>query len=360
MSIILDESVNWKSFVLSEIADIRSGNDIPVHKQINGSTPYVSATSHNNGVSAFLSNNNSSRSEGILAVNRNGSVGEVFYHPYEALFGNDTRRIILKQCKNKWTNLFLATAMRQQKSNYGYGYKLGTGRLIVQRVMLPSDESGKPNWTFMENYMKSRYIKKIRLSINHLEKELSKIGYIVDPGELTEDKIERRLITEVVDSLGSAVTSIDGIRLKTDGVNKYPYISRTANQNGVSALIPRQNMDPDKGNAVVIGLDTQTLSYQPSDFYCGQNIQVLRSKFFNRYSAMTFISLVYPQMEKFMWGGTGATLGRLRVMDISVPVNGQKGVDWEFLENLGKWRHVQMINKLLRKLNKELDNLETI
>jgi len=59
---------------------------------------------------------------------------------------------------------------------------------------------------------------------------------------------------------------------------KYPYITRTANQNGCADFINAQSdYNTDSGNCITIGLDTQTAFYQPNEFYTGQNIQVLSS-----------------------------------------------------------------------------------
>lgn len=355
---MLDENIKWSSFLLSDFAEIKSGQDIPTHTQIPGATPYISASANNNGVSAFVKNSNSSKSENILAVNRNGSVGEVFYHPYKALFGNDTRRIVLKTNRNKWTNLFLATAIRQQKSTYGYGYKLGTGRLLKQRIMLPLASDGGPDWEFMMKYTKSRYKTQLEQSIFHAENELAKIGLVEDPGMLQQDSLVKKLLTDVVDSLRSASTSIDGIRLNKSGQPYFPYISRKAGKNGVSKFVPKQTVEPDAGNAIVIGLDTQTVSYQASSFYCSQNIQVIRSANMSQYSAMSLISLIKPQMVKFMWGGTGATLGRLRKMEIYIPVTSDGNTDWDYLEQLGKWRRVVLLNRIITNIEQELDRLD--
>ncbi|MDO4702093.1 MAG: restriction endonuclease subunit S [Erysipelotrichaceae bacterium] len=65
-----------------------------------GSTPYITATSVNNGIGYFVNNSNLTLEKGCISVNRNGSVGYSFYHSYDALFGNDTRKLVLKEKMN--------------------------------------------------------------------------------------------------------------------------------------------------------------------------------------------------------------------------------------------------------------------
>lgn len=97
--------VKWKAFFLEEIAQISSGKDIYERERTSGQTPYVTATANNNGIGYFVGNQNETLEKGSLSVNRNGSVGYCFYHPYDALYGNDTRK--LKPIRNnKYVSLF--------------------------------------------------------------------------------------------------------------------------------------------------------------------------------------------------------------------------------------------------------------
>ena len=107
-----------------------------------------------NGIGYFVGNTNETLSEGCISVNRNGSVGYAFFHPYQALYGNDTRKIVPFR-KNRWANFFIARAITQQKEKYGYGLKLGTERLKKQYIMLPANNKEEPDYEYMENYIRN-------------------------------------------------------------------------------------------------------------------------------------------------------------------------------------------------------------
>ena len=83
----------WKDFFIEEVADILSGRDIYERERIKGDIPYITATANNNGIGYFVNNSNDTLEDNCLSVNRNGSVGYCFFHPYKALFGNDTRKL---------------------------------------------------------------------------------------------------------------------------------------------------------------------------------------------------------------------------------------------------------------------------
>ena len=133
-----------------------------------GDTPFVGASDSNNGVTAFVANSNVSEDSNVLGVNYNGSVVENFYHPYTALFSDDVKRFHIKGHEgNKYIYLFLKTIIIQQKNKYNYGYKFNDTRMKEQIIMLPVNESGEPDWDFMESYAKNlenlmfkKYLKK--------------------------------------------------------------------------------------------------------------------------------------------------------------------------------------------------------
>lgn len=125
--------INWKEFALDKIGTIKSGKDITKKEMVFGETPYVSSTANNNGISAYISNNNKTLESNCISINRNGSVGYAFYHPYPALFSNDCRKLITQHNTNKYISLFIVNQIKAQKDKYHYGYKMGTNRLKKQK-----------------------------------------------------------------------------------------------------------------------------------------------------------------------------------------------------------------------------------
>jgi len=150
----------WGEFFIEDIAQIISGRDIYEAERIKGNTPYVSATANNNGIGYFVGNTNETLEENCLSVNRNGSVGYSFYHNYKALFSNDCRKLRLKN-KSPFVGKFISRIITGQKEKYGYGYKMGTGRIKRQKILLPIDKKGEPDYDYMENYIKKLEYEKL-------------------------------------------------------------------------------------------------------------------------------------------------------------------------------------------------------
>ena len=163
----------WKEFYIEDIFIIHAGKRLTKSNMIKGEKPFIGASDSNNGVTAFVKNTNASEDRNVLGVNYNGSVVENFYHPYVCIFSDDVKRFSLKdRIGNRDIYLFLKTVILQQQVKYAYGYKFSEERMRKQKILLPIDEKGNPDWNFMEEYsniiiqdLRIKYLKKKIMSI---------------------------------------------------------------------------------------------------------------------------------------------------------------------------------------------------
>lgn len=153
----------WKEFFIEEVFEIKSGKRLIKADMMSGNIPFVGATDCNNGITEFIANKNSSLDKNILGVNYNGSVVCNFYHPYKAIFSDDVKRLSFRNIVgNKYSFLFAKAVILQQKIKYEYGYKFNGERMKRQKILLPTTVDGKPDYAYMENYMKDLEYKKIK------------------------------------------------------------------------------------------------------------------------------------------------------------------------------------------------------
>lgn len=164
----------WKEFWLEGIVDIKSGVRLTKANQKDGEIAFIGSTDNNNGVTNFVSNINNSLDKNVLGVNYNGSVVENFYHPYECIFSDDVKRIKWKNesIANKYTYLFLKQLILQQKEKYAYGYKFNGTRMKRQKIFLPVDDAGNPDYDYMKNYMQIQEIKRYCDLVSYFKSQL--------------------------------------------------------------------------------------------------------------------------------------------------------------------------------------------
>ena len=104
----------------------------------------------------------------------------------------------------------------------------------------------------------------------------------------------------------------------------------------------------DEGNVITIGLDTQTVFYQPKAFYTGQNIQIIRHPQLDKYNAMFIIVAIQKLVERFSWGSYGATLTRLRKSRIYLPANKDGQPDFAFMSSFMQQVEQDILGTTLR------------
>ncbi len=114
----------------------------------------------------------------------------------------------------------------------------------------------------------------------------------------------------------------------------------------------------DEGNVITIGLDTQTVFYQPTAFYTGQNIQVIRHDKLDKYNAIFLIVAIKKIVEKFSWGSYGATLTRLRKSRIYLPADKAGEIDWAFMTKFMQDLEADILHNTLKLYEKRANNTQ--
>ncbi len=139
-----------------------------------GNIPFIGATDSNNGITGWIATVNSSFDRNVLGVNYNGSVVENFYHGYGCVFSDDVKRLHLKNhADNKFILLFVKMLILQQKVKYTYGYKFNGQRMERQKILLPVDKQGNPDYAYMEQYGRHLMAQNDQSYLNYISKHRS-------------------------------------------------------------------------------------------------------------------------------------------------------------------------------------------
>jgi hypothetical protein len=146
---------SWKPFSFDNIFEIKRGESRYKVDLQKGDIPYVSATEKNNGVSYFVKFSNSKGN--FITLSYDGTIGEAFYQKRDFFASEKIAVLNLKNVTlNPYIAMFLITIIRREKFRFNYGYKWSIeSRMKKTQIKLPSDNTGNPNWQFMEHYIKS-------------------------------------------------------------------------------------------------------------------------------------------------------------------------------------------------------------
>lgn len=324
---------------------------------------YVGATNRNNGVICQIKINDLSLSlaqpGNCIGFIKNGD-GAAGYSIYKAERFVSTNDVIYGYAEwlNANTGLFFVVAQDKIEHKYSHGYKRNKEHLAADRVMLPVDSSGEPDYEYM-----AEYVKRIRKELltkyrKYVEKRITGLGEVVEVPALDKKGWSKFKAFGDYGILKIATTnsSIDAIRLLDGNDKLLPYVTRSESDNGIARFVSRSNeaYGIDQAKSITVGLDTQTAFWQPYEFVTGQNIQVITGERLNEWSAQFLIPLFRMQMKaKFNWGGNGATLGRMKALDLMLPINDSGEPDYEYMEQYVK-------NMMLRKYRQYLTYLDKL
>ena len=291
------DQCNWKEFRLEDIFTIDPGVRLTTANMTMGKRPFIGATDSNNGITAFVDNTNKSLDSNVLGVNYNGSVVENFYHPYEAIFSDDVKRLHLKEVENnKYICLFIKQSLLKQKAKYQYGYKFNGERMKRQYIMLPSTPEGTPDYTFMEEYMRQKeqtILAKYKAHISNVLDNQSVIG----GGKSSNVNWKEFYFTDVFTEIQR------GKRLKrADHSNgKMPYVSSTALCNGVDGFVGNTESVNIFSNCITIANSGSVGSafFHSYEFVASDHVTKLQNKEVSKYAYLFMLPIINRLAEKY-------------------------------------------------------------
>lgn len=149
----LDTS-NWKSFSLGRLFNIQKGKRLTKADMIPGAIRYIGAIDSNNGVSAHIANKEHLHDPNTITVSYNGSIAETFYQEEPFWATDDVNVLYPRFDMNRYRAMFLCAIIEREKYRFSYGRKWDKELMVKSRIRLPATPDGKPDWKWMENYIK--------------------------------------------------------------------------------------------------------------------------------------------------------------------------------------------------------------
>ena len=169
------EDKKWRDFYLMDFFRCEKGNQNNMSALTEGSIPLVSARKCDNGYKDFVAPNRKSLFDGgILTLNNDGDggVGIAYYQPHKMALDSHVTALIPKLDLSRFQLLFVAMCITKQRNRFGHGYSLNSNRLRSFKLMLPTEQSGLPDWQFMEAYMRLKEKELLKPTIERLCKHL--------------------------------------------------------------------------------------------------------------------------------------------------------------------------------------------
>lgn len=330
----------WNSFKLASIFDYYRGKRLIADNRRNGKLAYYSASDTNNGVTDFISNP-------LFIEKENAIVCTTFGQAYYAMpnFTTSDEITILKNKNiNKYTGLFISMCIEKNRSKYAFGRKAFSNKLMNDKIMLPVDKDGNPDYEFMEEYMKEKESKTISKYKDFIETRIP-LGGVTTNVVVNWKSIKIRNLFNIYTG-GDLILS----RIKNGNI---PIVSHSNINNGIAAWTEEINGRKLFNHNKTLSLADRgnfSAKYQLLDFYIGTRVKALEYKEEASKELLMFIAnQINIQAAKFSYGHNACD--NIGIVKIMLPVKKDGNLDIEYIENYMKLIEYTKIKKYLNYLN---------
>ena len=353
----------WREFSIGSLFDVFTGANIPQKNLSVGTVPRISATDNNNGIDSFyipIESNSYRTNNECVSVS---FLGSVFYQPYQASYDMKIHSLRLKGNKAipECVGLFVATELRKQCGKFSYGNQVSSTDLPKQRLMLPVQDDGTPDWAFMEAYMKQVENELLSEVLPKLEAQL--LEHIITLGALDDREWKAFQFKDVF-------YIVDGYYNKKPSMEEngtLPFLGATQYNNGVTGMTSRDNVrlrDKVGGNsmndvekrfyaggciAITNNGSVGHAYYQSSEFTCSHDITViyLKDQVMSKELATFLIPSIQKAGESFAYAKKWRPI-RMRRSKLMLPIQADGTPDWEFMSAFMKKVEQETLSGALR------------
>ncbi len=345
-------NIQWKEFPLKNIFELcLSLGDNQAKLLPEGKMPLVSAGTSNNAICKFIKHGDGKSQlfpPNVITVDM---FGKVFYQPtqFYAVSHGRINILIPKIRFNKFIGIFIAQILENRfRNKFSYSIMCNQNRLLKEKIMLPVNSKGEPDYKFMEEYIKEREVKlknQYRELINLRVKKLqTKINTNKKWGEFKVKDIFPIMVAGKSKGLNHLEQVLNG------GIS---YLGATNRNNGVLCFVEKNGNEKlvQKGNCIAFirnGEGSMGYSvYKAEDFISTSDITLGYNNKINRYSGMFITTIADRVRGKYSFNYKRSDT-RLKEEILSLPINPKGKPDYKFMENYMK--HLEQ-KKILEYLN---------
>ena len=348
------ETNTWKWFTIGElIPSIRKAKpyakiDLNISETpVQGYIPFITRTEENNGCDGYVAPFDELIIENGNAIVIGDTTATCTYQKQPFTTGD---HIIV--CRAEWINeytaLFFKTILDRDRYKFNYGRALKVDIIKKYRIKLPVDQTGGPNWPWMESFIKDYIVGQLP------KKQASVIKREFDISPIKSSKLH----LDTSKWLTFPFTKIFVIKKgfynkKPEYVENgaIPFIGATNSNNGITSYCDIETIKAStktgddknvpleqklfKGNCIVVTNNGSVgyAYYQENDFTCSHDVNplYLKNHKLNKYIAL-FICAVIEQ-DRYRWDyGRKWRPVRMENSTIKLPAVDEDHPDWEFME----------------------------
>lgn len=161
----------WRPFLITSLFKLIRGRENNMASLGKGSIPLISARRINNGLKGFV-NTSKTVSGHCITLNNDGDggAGLAYYQPSEmALDSHVTALEPISSQISQWTMLFISKCLSGLHGFFGHGLSISNKRAEKIKIMLPVDDTGNPDYAYMEQYGRHMMLRKYQQYLDFID-----------------------------------------------------------------------------------------------------------------------------------------------------------------------------------------------
>lgn len=344
------KNIKWGEFEIGKLFTIENCKCSNVSLLQNGNMPYVGATNRNNGVIKFVKPVDKLITKGnciAFICDGEGSVGYSIYKN-EDFIGSTTVKVGRNKNLNNDIASFIITIADTVRSKYNFGFKRNETHLKKEKILLPLNKNGEPDYFFMEQFIQNKKNEKLTKFQNYISQRIIETKSFKEIVPLTEKNWEEFNLNDIFPNIQR------GKRLKKDDhkKGKIPYVSSTALNNGIDGFVGNTNNVRVFSNCLTIANSGSVGAtfYHPFSVIASDHVTKLENRKLNNF-AYLFISTVSKRLSEKYSFNREINDNRIQKEKILLPVNSKKEPDYEYMENYIKKIEFEKLTKYIQRIN---------
>lgn len=345
------DTTNWENFKIGNLFDI---HPTKAYKFTNaqlfeedGKNPVIVNSSYNNGIGGYT-NLDCTEKAGIITFSDTTSADAIFYQENNFVGYSHVQGMYpIGLYKDKWSKyslLFFVSVFKNKAYSLGFDYVNKFTRDAAKEISikLPATDSGEPDFSYMEQYMKN-----LEITVCSTLTELQSAPKLKEKSINTIDWYEFT-VEQISDSVNIA-KSYDFGKLRE---GKTPFINRSGNNNGIQGFV---NVEPtEKKNCITVGMvgNSKSAFWQTVDFATSQNILIIRNNKLNEFSGRFLCSVLNSLLKEMRDYTTIIKKDEFKKQKIKLPAISPLEPDWEYME--------QYMKNIEKQVNQSIEALTCV
>lgn len=167
----LPNQKKWGEFFIEDLFFVKIGKSIDGNKinKKSGKIAYITRKENNNGLDGFINNEKSFLNNDFPVITIGNETAEPFVQTYPFFTGTKVNILNPKNKISRYSLFFISSCLKKHKTKYSYSFTINSTRLKRQKILLPVDIKGQPDYEYMENYTKKIEYERLTKYINFKE-----------------------------------------------------------------------------------------------------------------------------------------------------------------------------------------------